>query len=157
RGSVLTSLAVVEHMLGRHDAATELLKNELEALDPAEAATPEAAELALQLAWDHLYANELKSAALRAHEARARAARCDDPALAAAAIGVYALTQSTLGNFEGATRAFDEAAALVSELTDESLATHLEATALLGYAAYNLDRLQDGGALVERGIAVSRA
>ena len=80
RGRMIASLAVVEHMLGSHDAATELLEHALAALDVSGADSPEAAVLRLQLAWDHLWACDPGAAVVRAREARVLAGRLDDPA-----------------------------------------------------------------------------
>ncbi len=147
-------MVVVEHMLGRHDAATGMLASALDALGASE--TPEAAELGLHLAWDHLYRSEYQAAAARADQARRLARRLENPALAAASAGVCALTEYNLGRLAHTEAAFENGSAIAAELGDEELAGRPEAVVLLGFGAYYLD-LGAGIELLDRGIAISRA
>ena len=89
-------------------------------------------------------------------QARALGERLDDRALAAATIGVHALTEATLGRFALSSRGFAAGPRSSPQLPDQTLSSHLEATLLLGYAGYHLDRLDAVIGLVERGLAISR-
>jgi tetratricopeptide (TPR) repeat protein len=131
-----------------------MLASALESLGAADSA--EAAELGLQLAWDHLYRCEYLAAAGRAGAARRVAERLGSRPLAAATAGVHALTEFNLGHLAVAEAAFAEGCATVGELGDEELAGRLDALVLLGFGAYFLDRLETGIALLERGIDISR-
>jgi DNA-binding NarL/FixJ family response regulator len=155
RARALAALAMVEHMLGRHDSATALLAGALDGLAVTD--TPAAAELGLQLAWDHLYRSEYPEAVARARVARRLATSLADRPLAAATAGVHALGEFNAGQLSRAEAAFTEGSARLSELADHDLADRLDAFVLLGFGAYFLDRLDVGVAMLERGIAISRA
>lgn len=155
RARVLAALATTDHMLGHHDSATDMLAGALDGLAAKDTAA--AAELGLQLAWDHLYRSEYTEAAARAREARRISRSLGARPLIAATAAVCTLAEYNLGHLERADAAFAEGSAAVAALDDEALAARLDAVVLLGFGAHSLDRLDTGIALLQRGLDVSRA
>ena len=142
RVKVVTFIALIEHMLGRHGDARTLLHDTLEALpDPGSA---EVAALQIELALDAFYDPDYEAMLRWARDGHATASQLDDRGLRATAAGALALALKNVGDTAGARAANAEAAELCAALSDDELAGHLDALLYLGWSNQSLDSAARG-------------
>ncbi len=156
RVRLISGCAGVEQLLGRHGEAHQRLTTALEGLPDED--SPEAAALMLELTVDAFYGmNYDGMCAWGARTLETARALGDRPMMAtAAAITSFACTLQP-ETISAAHAHHAEAAALVDEMSDDELAKQLNAVAWLCPAEFYLDRLEQGIAHAERGLAVARA
>ena len=155
RVKVVTFIALIEHMLGRHGEARTLLHATLAALPDPDSA--EAAALQIELALDAFYDPDYDAMLRWARDGHATAAKLDDRGLRATAAGALALALKNVGDVTAAEAANTEAAELVAALGDGELAANLAALLYLGWSHQSLDHLRDGETVAEQGLRISRA
>ncbi len=146
--------AGAENLLGRHEAAHARLLHAL--AEVADHDTADAAALQVELAADAIFDTDFASMLDWAERARATARAHDEPALTAVAAALACYAEHTLGRPRPAERARAEAVAALDSLSDDALASRLDAPYYLGYAEYFCERYDDAIRHLERGIAVSR-
>ena len=154
RVKLTAACAGVEHLLGRHEAASARLHGALNTLDST---SPEAVALMLELATDGFYRMEYEPMREWARRALATARPLEDPALTAAALASAAFAGALDCAIEEAQAYRLEAAELVDAMSDQDLARRLDAAVNLAGAELYLDRFLECGAHLERTIAVGRA
>jgi DNA-binding NarL/FixJ family response regulator len=152
---LLTSCAVLESLLGRHPDAHARLRAAREGL--SDTSSVEAVEFLLVLGLDAFYRRDYGS--MRDWTARAlEAARpLGDRALTASAAATLVLASILAGDIAAARTQRDEATALVAALSDEELASRLDAPANLARSELYLDRYEEAGALAERTLTIARS
>jgi ATP/maltotriose-dependent transcriptional regulator MalT len=155
RARLERACAAVESLLGRHEEANARLAGSLESLP--DQGSPQAVALMIDLAqnaiWRARYA-EMQGSVERA----VRAARAlGDALLTAAALAGLALAESMRGRPDRAEAARSEADALVASLSDDELARHVQASALLGGVELYLDRYAEADAHANRALTVARS
>jgi DNA-binding CsgD family transcriptional regulator len=155
RVQVIPFIAMIEHLLGDHEAAHTLLLGALhEQTDPT---SKEAAVLQFELAADCFYGNDYDGMLRWSRECHAAARRLGDRPLSAATGGQLALACYSVGQLDDAHTHFSAASALADELTDADFAEHLMGLVWLGWYGMSMERYEDGVRYMERGLAVSRA
>ena len=155
RARLARTCAAVESLLGRHEQAAGRLTDALDSLP--DRSSPEAVALMIDLAqngiWRARYNEMYEWAESAVHAARG----LGDAALTAAALAGLAIAESMRGAPERAEAARAEADALVDLLSDDELARHIQASALLGGVELYLDRYAEADAHANRALAVARA
>jgi DNA-binding CsgD family transcriptional regulator/tetratricopeptide (TPR) repeat protein len=155
RIEAIVACAAAEHLLGSHDDAHARLLAALDELpDPSSA---EAAALLFELAYDAFYGREYERMLDWGTQALALAEELGSSPLRAAGTAVVAMACAFADRIEEAQARGEEAAALVDALTDEELATRIDATANLGNTETYLGRYENAVRHLDRGLAVSRA
>ena len=147
--------ASVEGLLGRHDEAGLRLTTALANLPDQDSA--EAVALLVDLTMNAAWRASYEAMQETAERAVAAARRLKDPRLTAAALAGLALADSMNGAPARAEAARAEAELLVDSLTDDELAGHLQAAALLGGVELYLDRYAEGDRHANRALAIARA
>ncbi len=150
-----TSIAAVEHWLGRHDEAHARLTRAWEELP--DSSTPEAAVLEIELAVDGLYELDFERTIEMGTQALATARAVGDAALIAAAAAVLCLGETVAGHTVRARARREEARHELDRLSDADLAPRLEAVLYLAWAENYLELFDDSGAHALRGVAIARA
>ena len=154
RVKLTAACAGVEHLLGRHEAASARLHGALNAHDSS---SPEAVALMLELATDGFFRMEYGPMRGWAGQALAASRHLESPPLTAAAAAYAAFAGALDGAVAEAQAHRSEAAELVDAMSDQDLALRLDAAVNLGGAELYLDRFEEAGAHLERAIAVGRA
>jgi len=144
RTQLATLCGRVEHPLGKHETAHDRLVKALEEL-PDEA-SPEGVSLMVELTMDRIHRMNYAEMLEWAERAVAAAARVEDAALRAAALGVRARAAALHGATPDAEAAHAEAAALINSLPDPEIARRLDGLAYLAGADLYLHRFQDARA-----------
>jgi DNA-binding CsgD family transcriptional regulator len=155
RVRLVATCARVERLLGLHDQAHARLTAALE--DLPDTSGPTAVSLMLELAADGMYRLRYRAAQDWATQAVTAARQGSDPALSATALATLTRTLAWGSEPERAEGVWAEAGPMVDALTDEQLATHLEAAVELAGAEIYLDRFVQAAAHAERALAVGRA
>ena len=155
RVRLLATCARVEHLLGLHEQAHARLTAGLH--DLSDAAGPEAVALMLELAADDLYRLQYESGQDWARRALGTARALGDQALIAAALATLTRALAWGGEPGRGEEVWSEAAALVDAMSDDELATRLDALVDLASSEIYLDRFVEAGAHAERALAVGRA
>jgi ATP/maltotriose-dependent transcriptional regulator MalT len=155
RVAAIAACAGIEQLLGHRQKAHERLTQALAELPEGD--SPQAAALLVALSVDAFFGAEWDEMRGRAGEALAMAKRLEDRSLSSVAAALGGLGAGCIGPVEESMSLCDEAAALVDDLSDEELATHLDAVAWLSAAEFYLDRYEAGLAHAERGLALARA
>ena len=150
-----TSIAAVEHWLGRHDEAHARLTRAWEELP--DSSTPEAAVLEIELAVDGLYELDFERTIEMGTQALATARAVGDASLIAAAAAVLCLGETVAGHTVRARARREEARHELDRLSDADLAPRLEAVLYLAWAENYLELYDDSGAHALRGVAIARA
>jgi ATP/maltotriose-dependent transcriptional regulator MalT len=155
RMRVVTALAAVEHLLGRHADGQARLRAALDALpdDRSELAAGLQIELAVGSMFEASY-DAMRDWAARAGEA---ADALDAPELHAAALALRALGSSLSADIEQSRRHREAAAELVDRLGDDVLARQLGALVHLATAEMYLDQFEACGRHAGRALTVGRA
>jgi DNA-binding NarL/FixJ family response regulator len=155
RVALSTSCARVERLIGQHEAANARLKAVLgEVEDPD---SPEAVALMIELAMQGGHRMDYGSLQAWAERAAAGGRRLPDRALRAASVAALARAGAFAGATPDVLAACDEAAALVDALTDDELATRLDAATYVAAAETYLQRFADAQRHAERAMAVGHA
>jgi ATP/maltotriose-dependent transcriptional regulator MalT len=152
---VVSFVATLEHVLGRHEDAHERLTAIQETVSETEspdAAAAIAVELAADGFWQQDY-DQMRSWAARAAEL---GKEIDNPLVTATATAMNAVAQFEAERKEEAEQLVAEACALVDGLDDDLIAAQLEAIFYLASAEHLLEHYADVERHLERGIAVSR-
>lgn len=149
------SCAAVERLLGLYSVADARLHRALADLPDPE--SPEAAALNVGLSISARAAGDSTVAAARAHTAFEAATACEDRSLQASAAALLALVESESVSADTSTPALVRAADLLDGLSDEDLATCLEAAFHIGLSEVLAERFPDALRHVERGVEVARA
>ena len=155
RARLTAACAAVEHLLGDHERAHARLAGALNEL--ADAASPEAVALMIELAGDAIFRLQYEAAQDWGRRALSAARPIGDRSLIAAALAVLARSLAWGGVAEAGEAVRVEAAALIDSLSDEELARRLDAAVNLAGAEIYLDRFIEAGAHAERAVAVGRA
>jgi DNA-binding NarL/FixJ family response regulator len=153
RARVVALCAKVDHLLGRHGDARELL---LEALAPLDPASVEAARLHVELASDCFFTGDFPG--MREWSAKALAAADEraNQALTAAVTALGACADYMTCDIASAHAAADRAATLFDELDDQDVGRHLHTLAWFAWCEVFLERFDAAGRHLERGIAIAR-
>src|SRR5262249_8387013 len=154
RGQVVASAARLDQLLGRHDAALELLQ---EALADSDQSGPEATELKVQLAGTCFFNGDFQGLRRWVDEALLEADARDDRATRAAATGTLGCAEYMVGDMPAARKRLDEGEALFDELADEELAARLHSYVWCGMTEIYLERFVRAAAIFDRAMAVARA
>ena len=117
RARLTAACAAVEHLLGDHEQAHARLAGALN--DLADAASPEAVALMIELAGDAIFRLQYETAQDWGHRAVAAARPIGDRPLTAAALAVLARSLAWGGAAEPGEVARTEAAALIDSLSDD--------------------------------------
>jgi ATP/maltotriose-dependent transcriptional regulator MalT len=155
RARLARACAGVESNLGRQDQAHDRLESALEALP--DQGSREAVALMLELTVNALWRTRHEAMHEAAERAVDAAKRLGDAPMTAAALAELALANSIRGAADRAEANRSEAARLVDSLSDDQLASHLEAAAWLAGVELYLDRYAEGEAHANRALAVARA
>jgi len=144
--------ALVEHLLGNHEQAEQLVLARLGEID---AESEEAGELRVELAYGGFLAADWEG--MRGWAQEALAVERSDPTLQASAHSLLALADYSLGRVDEAKREARTARELVDGLSDPQLATRVESITVLAWAEYCLGELDPSLAHATRGIRISQA
>ena len=155
RVRVATACAAVERLLGLQTEAHNHLATALAELGGA--ASPDAAELMIELTVDALHAGDLEVARDWAQRAVEVATPTQDRALLAAALAARAWAGAFAGDCARAQTQCDEATRLVDELADSELVRRLDSLAHLASADLYLDRFAAATRHGERALRLGRA
>lgn len=155
RVRVATACAAVDRLLGLQTEAHNHLATALAELGGA--ASPDAAELMIELTVDALHAGDLEVARDWAQRAVEVATTTQDRALLAAALAARAWAGAFAGDCARAQTQCDEATRLVDELSDSELARRLDSLAHLASAELYLDRFAAATRHGERALRLGRA
>jgi DNA-binding NarL/FixJ family response regulator len=155
RAHVATQIAQHEHLLGRDADARARLTAALDALPDRR--SPEATALKLQLAYDHWMVGEWGAMQRCASEALEAAPSAEAGGVHVQAAGLLGLALAHRGDIAGAHRAIDEGSRSIEQLDDEELAARLGACFWLGVGALSIERLDEAGRQLERGLVIARA
>jgi DNA-binding CsgD family transcriptional regulator len=155
RAELVTSLAGAEQLLGRHEQALRRLERAL--VDVPDGDSPEGVALMLVLAAAGLHAfrfTDMGRWSARALEAAERLQLPGAVFAAEATLTLHCAMTEQIGEGE---RHSSRAVALLCELSDDALASHLDALNLLALGALYLERFRDVVDHAERGIRIARA
>ena len=155
RARLTAACAAVEHLLGDHERAHARLEGALN--DLADATSPEAVALMIELAGDAIFRLQYETAQDWGRRALAAARPIGDRPLTGAALAVLTRSLAWGGASESGETLRTEAAALIDSLSDDELARRLDAAVNLAGAEIYLDRFIEAGAHAERAVAVGRA
>jgi ATP/maltotriose-dependent transcriptional regulator MalT len=155
RTQLTAACARVEHLLGQYEQAHARLSQAL-ALLP-EPVSSEAASLMLELALVSVLLTRYEVVREWAGRALETARLLDDPPLKAAAVAMVALADAMRGAGEEAEHGASEAASLIGALSDDELASRLDAAIWLAAAELYCDRFAESDAHVDRALAIARA
>jgi DNA-binding CsgD family transcriptional regulator len=155
RVQIYTFVALLEHLLGNHEAVPPMLERALDELPDPD--SPEAARLLIELAADRFYVNDNDSFHARAVAALVAAEDVGDSALTATALGEVAVGAYKLADISEAESAWERAKRIVDGLDDDVIALNLFAPFWLGWYAQCAEHYEDGIAYLDRGLAASRA
>ena len=155
RAKLARACAAVEGLLGRQEQAGARLLSAIEGLP--DQGSPEAValmtELAINLIWRAKYEGTHEWADRAANAAR----RLGDAPLTATALAVLAMAETMIGAPDRAEEARLEAAALVDSMSDDEVASHIEAPTRLSGTELSLDRYAEGDLHASRALAAARA
>jgi DNA-binding SARP family transcriptional activator len=150
---LLTFQATLEHLLGRHDVAHDLLLRGLEAV-PGTAST-EAAVLKLELSVDALYRGDFAAQHAWGNDARQTAGVLKNEVLQACSAAVLAYGDYSVGAVQDGITHAEEAAALIDRLDDVELGARLDTMYFLGWSEYFLERFENAIRHLRRGTSVA--
>lgn len=151
---LVVACATVEQLLGRHDGARARL---LEALKAVDSSSIEAVELMLGLAAGDFYRMDYPG--MRAWAARARRAAepLGERPLDAASAAALAVAEAFTGEIAAARTHTAEAAGVVDELCDSSVAGRLDALVNVATAELYMHRYDAAASHARRGMTIARA
>jgi DNA-binding CsgD family transcriptional regulator len=152
---LVATCARVERVLGLHDQAHDRLVSALD--DLPDAAGPAAVTLMLELAADEVYRLQYRAGQEWAERAAGAAKAIGDPALTTAAFATLARALAWGGERERGEQVRAEVAPMLDALTDDQLASRLDAAVELAGSEIYLDRFAEAATHAERALAVGRA
>jgi DNA-binding CsgD family transcriptional regulator len=155
RVRLVATCARVERVLGLHERAHDRLVTALD--DLPDAAGPAAVTLMLELAADEVYRLQYRAGQEWAQRAAGAAKAIGDPALTTAAFATLARALAWGGERERGEQAWAEVAPMLDALTDDQLASRLDAAVELAGSEIYLDRFAEAATHAERALAVGRA
>jgi DNA-binding NarL/FixJ family response regulator len=155
RAQIVNAAALVDGLMGRHEAAHARLARVVAAIDDVPA--PEAVALLAHLSANAIYRESYDETAVWAGRAHEIAARAGEPALSAVADAVFALGCALAGRTEEALPHHDEAARFLDALPDAALAPLVGSLSMLSSCDLYLGRFADGAARSARALTVARA
>jgi DNA-binding CsgD family transcriptional regulator len=153
RVELTTLSAGIARLSGRHREASAQLVAALDAL--GEQPSPARCALEIELAAEPGYTTKASAASRRGERALETAESLGDPALRASAAAALTVRANMHGRVHEALRYAGIAAALVDELDDARLATHLDALHHLGGMEPYLNAYEDAVRHLARGVALS--
>ncbi|MFL5912067.1 MAG: helix-turn-helix transcriptional regulator [Gaiellaceae bacterium] len=142
--------AFVEHLLGNHEQAEQLVLARLDEIDDD---SEEAVEARLELAWGGFFAADWEG--MDSWARKALAADPPDPTLQAVGHALSALAGYSLGRVAEAEDGARRAREFVDGIGDPQLAGRVEAITMLAWAEYCLGQVDHSLAHATRGIRVS--
>jgi DNA-binding CsgD family transcriptional regulator len=151
----VASCARVERVLGLHDQAHDRLVDALDSLP--DATGPAAVTMMLELAADEVYRLQYEAGQEWAEQAAGAARAIGDPALTTAALATFTRALAWGGEPERGEQVRAEVAPMLDGLTDDQLASRLDAAVELAGAEIYLDRFAEAATHAERALAVGRA
>jgi len=154
RIGLIVLCATVERLLGRHREARARLATAATELDDPDSAAGVA--LAIDLAIERAYSDEVTSALKPAAAALRSATALGDPVLLAVAVTMMGFAQGCVGDTEGARARLVEATRLVAGLDMRTAARRPEVFFTLGWSARFLDRYEAAVEHFDRGVRVGR-
>ena len=154
RARLTAACAAVERYLGLHGGANARLTK---ALDETPAQSREAVALILELALDGFYRIAFDDMNHWARRAVSGAEALGEPGLIAAAYALTTMAGAWTGKLDDAEAARVTAVRLVDALSDEQLATRLDAAMNLAAAEFYMDHFPDSARHAERVRSVGRA
>jgi ATP/maltotriose-dependent transcriptional regulator MalT len=156
RTQLTAGCARVEYLLGLYEQAHARLSEALAAL--SEPVSPEAASLMLELALVSVGLTRYEVVREWAGRALDTASLLDDEApLKASALAMVALADAMRGCGEEAEHGVLEAASLIDTLSDDELASRLDAAIWLASAELYSDRFSESDRHIDRALTVARA
>ena len=155
RAQLVSGLAMVDGLMGRHDRARARLEAAADQLDGVP--DRQAVALVLQLAAGAVYRQDYPAACDAAARARELAERSGIPLLLASAAALQALTEALDARTDTAAQHRDEAVALLDGMTDAEIAPAVAAISQVASAEAYLDRLGEGIVHGQRALAIARA
>ncbi|HEX2127157.1 MAG TPA: AAA family ATPase [Thermoleophilaceae bacterium] len=156
RVKLISAVAGVEQLVGRHEQAHARLERALE--DLPDRSSADAAALMLELAVDAFYEQDFDAMRSWGLEGRVAARAAEDRPLQAACAAIAAWAETlTPEHIAEAHEHHREAAGLLDSMSDEELAGQLNAVAWLTPTEFYLDLYPEGIVHAERGLAVARA
>ena len=154
RAELVALSAAIARLSGRHSEASAQLVSALDAL--GEQPSPERCVLEIELAAEPGYTSTVSAASARGERALRTAEALGDPGLRASAAAALTVRANMLGRVPEALRHARVAAALIDELDDNRLITHLDALHHLGGMEPYLNAYEDAVRHLSRGVALSR-
>ena len=154
-GSMVSTIAQVDHMVGRHRDARTLLEDGIRR--QIDTTSSSRALLHTDLAMNRWLANDLYSLLEAAGSARAFARDAEDRLSHAAACALEAAARADRGELEGALTLVDESAGLVDAWSDATVAGRIETLLVLGHAELSVGRALAAVRHLDRGADILRA
>jgi DNA-binding CsgD family transcriptional regulator/tetratricopeptide (TPR) repeat protein len=151
RLQAVTSLAMVQRLLGQHADAKTLLRAELDAYGGVEHTG-----LELEMAAGALRGGDFPAAVSWGERALASATANDETQRATTAAALLALAHVFAGSVGDATARLDEAVHVVDREPDRTLATHLDAILRTGWTEVFLERYDAALRHLGRGLDIAR-
>ena len=155
RARVLASGAKVLQILGRHGEARAELERTLDSLEDVR--SPAASTLKLELGADSFFVGDQAAFERWVGAALADAQGREDASLIAAATGLHAAALYMRDELAAARDELDRGLALIAALDLEQLSEHLNAHTWTALGAVYMERFDEAGALLDRGIEAALA
>jgi tetratricopeptide (TPR) repeat protein len=155
RLALIARCANVELLLGRHRDADARLQRAL--ADPPDALSDDVAALHVVHSLAARFEGEFEAMRAWAEDGYAAATACGNRALQACAAALLAHAQAEVPRADSSDEVVGYAARLIDELTDEELATCIDAALIIGRTEIHVDRFDDATRHIERGLEVARA
>ncbi|HLM09888.1 MAG TPA: AAA family ATPase [Thermoleophilaceae bacterium] len=153
--ALTAACATVEHLMGRHQAATERVEAALGRLEDASGA--QAVALTIEQSVAAFFVTDFERMNERAAAAVAGAEGLGDRVLLATAEAMLGYAGTAVGAIDGAVEHQRRAAELVDSLSDAELVMRPAALAHLGWAEFFMERYDDAIRHLERGMSVAWA
>jgi hypothetical protein len=141
RARLVAGCAMLENLLGRHEAAHGRLVAALD--DVADPRSAAAADLQVELAADALYDGDFTTMAMWARRGLDTAVELAEPALAVVAESLVCFAELGSGRVPEAQAAASAAAARLDRLSDEAISLRLDAPYYLGFASVGAGAVRD--------------
>ncbi|MFD8001133.1 BTAD domain-containing putative transcriptional regulator [Streptomyces mirabilis] len=154
RTQAVVSLAVMERLLGRFEAATAVLRRELAQSTRLSAA--EATALEIQVAAAELRNGDFSQAVNWGHRALLSARRAGEPVQVAGVRALLALAHTSAGEATEGARCLDAAVSALDDTEDRRLLEYLDALMLVGWTEILQRRHKAALSHLDRGLALVR-
>ena len=153
RVRLISGIAAIEHLLGRHDEARNRLATALDDLSDS----PDGAALMADLAMSSFFAMEFDRMRDWAAAAVDVATPHGDRGAIAATTALLCLAETCTGPIASAAEHADATAAVIDAMNDEECARRLDAIGWLSGAEFYLERFDDAERHAKRGLDLARA